>query len=57
MMNRELLGSLVDEEFRIHDSVVAHVVPGVCLLEWFRLYLHDYDGVDRLYIDHETMGA
>lgn len=35
----------------------ARRVPGVCLHEWLSYVHHDYDCVDRLYIDAETIGG
>lgn len=32
-------------------------VPGVCLVEFINLAQHDYDDIDRLYIQHETIGG
>lgn len=36
---------------------VPFLVKGVDLNEWGSLVLADYDEVDRLYIDHETIGG
>lgn len=33
------------------------MLPGVCLLEVLTYVQHDYDEVDRMLIDMETMGA
>ena len=38
-----------------HDSVVR--VPGTCVIETLAYVRHDYDEIDRLYIDHETIGG
>lgn len=32
-------------------------LPGSNYWEWFELYCHDYDEVDRLYINEETQGG
>lgn len=34
-----------------------HEIPGQSLREWMGLLEHDYDEVDRLLIEHETIGA
>ena len=47
-----LLSSLYDLSA---DS--GEFLPGVCLVEWVTLMHHDYDAVDRLYLDHETQGG
>ena len=33
------------------------LVPGVCLLEWLQYVQYDYDDVDRVYIDADTIGG
>ena len=32
-------------------------VPGTCVVECLAYVRHDYDDVDRIYIDHETIGG
>ncbi len=46
-----LLGSIF-ENGHIHD-----LVRGQSMHEWVQLVLSDYDDVDRLYIDFETIGG
>ncbi len=48
----------------LHDAVhtsaygrTCYPLPGVDLAEWRALHHHDYDDVDRLYVDHETIGG
>lgn len=32
-------------------------VPGVCVREWVELLRHDYDAVDMMYLDSDTLGG
>ena len=38
-----------------HRSVER--VPGTCIVECLTYVRHDYDWVDAIYIDHETIGG
>ena len=38
-----------------HHSVER--VPGTCVIEALSYVHHDYDWVDHIYIDHETIGS
>jgi hypothetical protein len=35
----------------------AQLVNGVCIEEWIRLWEHDWDEVDRLLLEYETIGG
>lgn len=48
----DLIGSLYD-----HSKDDAHLLPGVNLYEWLELIRSDYDSVDRMLIDGETIGG
>lgn len=39
------------------DGTRGHELPGACVGEWLGYFQHDYDDVDRLYIDHEIIGG
>lgn len=57
------MGMSVSEWSNLIDSLwdegreLCHMIPGASLGEWLSLVQHDYDEVDRLYLDHDTIGG
>lgn len=43
--------------FHTNGSRYAGRLPGSNVTEWLALAEHDWDEIDRFYIDHETIGA
>ncbi|MDE2095779.1 MAG: hypothetical protein KGL39_00860 [Patescibacteria group bacterium] len=52
-----LISSLHDWGPGQYAEEVPHQLPGVNLQEWHGLIHHDYDFVDHMMIDSETIGG
>jgi hypothetical protein len=49
--------NLIDSLFDCGEGGLSFLLPGSDLGEWLCLIQHDYDEVDRLYLDYETIGG
>lgn len=52
-----LFSCLFDTGRGVVFAFIPYLVPGVDLKEWLSLSNQDYDDVDRLYIDGDTIGG
>lgn len=48
---------IIDIAYDKGNSHMSRKLPGMDLGEWVRLIHCDYDWIDRLYIDSETIGG
>lgn len=56
-MNHDKWEALVWHSLWDDGHNVVERVPGTCVIECLSYVRHDYDDVDRIYIDHETIGG
>lgn len=48
-----LLDSLYDRD----RHGIGHLLPGQCMLEWWKLVDRDVDEIDRMYLDLDICGG